>query len=246
MAELSIINSESWTEFGPPENGIKILLNGQNSAQKMAHFKPLLRREGPNAANEFLASKLASLVNFPAAEVQLLDFGGELGCISLHIPNSNPWQVFPDKINPRSILVDPTVLAKILSFDMWILSRDRHDKNIIFQSMGAGKYQVFMIDNENSLYGTQAGPPNADDYSGIIQIMDFARQLPSVDELTAQGELIKAVPDGAIIEMVDDFRTAAPNYLDQAQSEIIKSLLIKRKTTLPVKLAEWYNSGVWK
>ncbi len=243
--DLSLFNTEVWQEFGDV-GSIKKLIKGEGSEQKVAFFKALSRRPGPTGANEYISYKLASLLDFPAAPIQLIKFGDQDGCLSLEIGNSNPWQAFPDKENAKNFFEDNTIFAKIIAFDYWVMHRDRHAGNLMFQPRENGKYQLYMIDHEHCLYSAEAAPPgNPEDFSNILKLKELAKQLGSLDELLVEARKIEQLENDTIAEIVDQFLAGAPAFLTQGQAQVIKDLLFRRKSILVSKLTECYNGVEW-
>lgn len=235
-------STDIWNELKAADNGIKILVTGEADNLKSAFYKSQTRHlPAPTIFNEYLAYKLACIIQYPVPKIQFLKFGGELGIISFNIPESGVFQGFP-KDNLLDLLEDNKIFAKIAAFDFWIKSTDRHDRNLIVQHVSLNKYKVYMIDHEHSLYGVDSAQPNILDFSNIIKITDFKGYIPNQEMLIEEAKKISNVTDEDITNLVESVRSTSDGVLTEECANIIKDLLIQRKPLLQEKLLEWYNS----
>lgn len=236
------LNTETWNEFKTTQSGVKVLVTGNADNLKSAFFKNQSRRPNtPIIFNEYLAYKLACIIGYPIPKVQFLKFGTELGMISFNMPESVPFQGFP-KDNLLNLLDDNNVFAKIATFDFWIKSTDRHDRNLVVQHVGLNKYKVYMIDHEHSLYGAEPNQPNIQDFSNIIKIDNFKSYIPSQDLLIEEARVINNISDDEIKGLIDSVKRTSDGIYTDDYARITKEILIQRKPLLQEKLVEWYNS----
>lgn len=236
------LNTDIWNEFKTTDSGVKVLVTGTADNLRSAYFKNQTRRaSAPTIFNEYLAYKLAIMLNYPVPKVQFLRFGNELGIISINMPESAPFQGFP-KENLLSLLEDSTVFAKIAAFDFWIKAADRHDRNLIVQHTGLNKYKVYMIDHEHTLFGADQNAPNILEFTNIIRIENFKSYVSTPDLLIQEATAINRITDDEIKGLIDTVQRTSDGAFTTECATLIKELLIQRKPLLQEKLIEWYNS----
>ncbi len=64
------LSTDIWNEFKTADNGIKILVTGESDNLKSAFFKTQTRRPtGLTIFNEYIAYKLACILNYPVPKV---------------------------------------------------------------------------------------------------------------------------------------------------------------------------------
>ncbi|MBW5446306.1 hypothetical protein GE107_09565 [Cohnella sp. CFH 77786] len=120
---------------------------------------------GPLVANEYIAAALAKQLGFPVADLEWAEVDGperrsERGVVSRA---AGAWEVITWREADSRVRQDPAKyvnrfgqLRQLIVFDAWIANLDRASgKNLILYRNGPHeKYDWYLIDHGNSLYGS--------------------------------------------------------------------------------------------
>ena len=241
----SIFSEANWTIEGPdpakPEH--RKLIHQVEGEIYRAYFKPATKNAGPICANEYLTSKLAQHLGIPCAKVQLYKLvegdTSKDGYISHWIDMSNPWS--EDVSKDR--LEDTTAFSRLFCFDSWVHHLDRSAQNLVYTG-NAERYTVHLIDNESALYGNSDNQPaySVDNFDcGESIRLPNAKSLVTRDELCGFATTIQGLTDDDIVNIVNEFRAGAPDFLSEEHAEHIINKLKRRKELLLQQICDWYD-----
>lgn len=245
-----VINQESWMQIEEKKQGVKILCRipqGYADAQ-LAYFKyPLNENMGPIAANEYIAAKLAEMLDLPINRTFFKEFEGKKGFLTFATPGQpNMWRQFPYKEDIEHTLNDFENLARLILFDIWILNTDRNPDNLMYTKIGRSKkFDYFLIDHAHSLYGPNPQPNDYNSYNFGSMI-----QIPELRNLLQKGftffkEHIDDIKNVDNISIIDLLNTIPEEYLKAGEKNAIKDLLIHRRDQLEEKFSEFLANPNW-
>lgn len=212
---------------------------------------------GTMIANELIAASLAVSLGFPVAELALATIRGpdgveRAGVVSLQRKarelvtwaQAKPWV----RAAPRKHVCNLPKLREMLVFDTWILNTDRGTgKNtILYRDSDQEKYQWYLIDHGNTLYGSpyrwrhrRFDSPHWDQLwkyytvpSGLLKVQS---RIESLEPMIRRIESLR-------LEEVEGFVDAVSSeYLPSYERGILLYLLASRKQKLRAIITRWLN-----
>lgn len=255
MTTDDLINTDQrWLEIDPNQRmqGRNSARQVKNSSNEVAFFKT----PPPHVlANEVLAYVIADKLNLPCAVVKfakLFESGGspQIGVLSFRVTGFEPieWPLVPAEIRakPKKYIMNLNDLAKIAIFDIWCYNTDRSTANLIIsrKEEWPGKFTVYMIDHEESLYGS-AEPCNRHEGDGAWQDITRFLNVPELKETVKFSEVLDFINEieGVSDEELKSMMALIPNeYYNPNQAEIVFNILQKRRNSLRAIVEDWCRS----
>lgn len=216
----------------------------------------------PAKACEYVATRLARAIGLPAPRIWLAEPApGYRGTYAERLPAETDWAEVarfapaPDWCRPiADRFVNPTALAGMVVFDLWIGNADRRAPNVMLRRVGDDRHEIYLIDHgEAADGGAWLARPNPADPAFVETGRQprFGRELaPALAELRDRPECfqpwqerIRAVPDA---EIVDRIAEVPPLYFDEYDDDPgrearLAALLIARRDQIDRLIARWLS-----
>jgi hypothetical protein len=194
---------------------------------------------GPLAANEFIAYRLARVINLPVAEIRFVKVGEQLGAVSL-IKQAKPlyhWSQLSSHVlhDISNYIVYPDRLLKAFVFDIWICNFDRHGRNAIAFTTG-DKYDFYLIDHGLALAGALQrvnyswDDPFWDNKVSFKYLKGTQRYIKNYDGLEPYIKQIQNISPSSITSIVNSI---PHHFLPSETKTILKKFLFHRQQKLP-------------
>lgn len=210
---------------------------------------------GTMIANEIVAASLARILDFPVADVLVTKLrhpdGQEwAGVLSIQKEASEllTWQETSAavKANPSLHVRNMQRLRELVVFDAWILNTDRGaGKNLILhRDSGEEKYDWYLIDHGNTLYGSPYRWRIAHwrsrhwdylwRYSRVPQ--GLLKEQSDIKLLTPMIKRIQTISTSTIRDVVGQ---VSPAFLPKYERRVMLWLLLRRQEKLYRVMSRW-------
>lgn len=208
------ILGEDYTRLFLSDIGLKYVVK----FHRVKHYR---KRE---VVNEFIAGKLAALLNLPVAPVHVISLSPELcskvpqikgsrmqGNVHLAIPyneKAQPFKQIEDKIRSFSIK-NQQQLARMIAFDFWIVNMDRSRTNLLISCITENEISIQMIDHGKCFPGDYLWDKETlkltPEHRYNMPIYKWAlSHIPNENELYESAHEIKLQEENIIKEILDD------------------------------------------
>lgn len=231
-----------------------------SEAGQRGYFKVPGRRRyygGTMIANELIAANLAAQLGFPVAQLSVEklrcpDGIWRKGIVSIERQAKElvSWSGVSAgvKRNPQKNLHNLHRLGQLVVFDAWILNTDRASGRnlILYRNNQHSKYDWYLIDHGNTLYGspyrwrqTNWQSPHWEDLWRYYYVPQGLLRLQSRrDTIEAMINEICSIPACMIQYVVD---TVPAEYLPSRERYITLQLLLARQAKLRQIMVRWLD-----
>nr|AYQ72231.1 hypothetical protein EAV92_06390 [Cohnella candidum] len=226
---------------------------------KRGYFKYATRKQwyfaGPFVANEYIAAKLAAILGFPVAELTIARIRGKDGRIRSGVVSiaEDADEVVTWREAGGHVRSDPAryvnridLLRQLIVFDAWITNLDRSNGRnlILYRNRESEKYDWYLIDHGNTLYGSPRKWKRGTWRSPIWQrVWRFCHTPRGLLRLQSSWEVLEPMVskiESLTEKQIDAALNSVPiGYIGGEHKQFTKRLLLSRKKQLRGIMKRW-------